>query len=67
MPAAKPGTKSRIFVEKKTRLNALQRLAVAGRWRMFHYGWHEINSLRKELRMSPVTAVDSPTAATFEK
>ena len=67
MPAAKPGKKSRLFVEKKTRLNDLQRSAVAEQWRMFHYGWHEINGLRKDLRMSPVAAIDSPTAATFEK
>lgn len=67
MPAAKPGTKSRLFVEKKTRLNALQCEAVAGRWHMFHYKWHELNSLRESLRMSRVTPVDYPTAATFEK
>ena len=67
MSAAKPGTKSRLFVEKKTRLNDLQRSAVAERWHMFHYKWHEINGLRKELRMSRVAPVDSPTAATFER
>ena len=67
MPAAKPGTKSRLFVEKKTRLNALQRAAVAEQWWMHHYGWYEINSIRKELRMSRVDPVDSPTAATFDE
>lgn len=67
MPAAKPGTKSRLFREKKAQLNALQHTAVTERWFAGHYKWHELNSLRKALRMSRVTPVDYPTAATFEK